>query len=525
MKIFTILFAVIFACLLVVPSLAQADPISGAIASALLGAGVSAGVAAAIGSFVVSAVVSIGLSLAQAAFQDKPKTIVQNEIQTNVTTGGSTTGHKFILGRYATAGHMMMPMRTYSSANNAVLDVLNYVVEISNVSGIALNSVIVDNRKCTLSSTQNSVYGNRLVQLEKYNPIAKQIIHNGYIRFYDGTQIAADPQLVSKYGTGVRPVDNSFKGQGIAYAVVTFIRNPDIFPNFPAVKFDVDGIPLYDPRLDSTIGGSGSHRFGNSSTYEHTLNPVVMIYNIMRGITLSTGDIYGGQIDEEDLPFDNWTAAMNACDVLIGSRKTYRAGIEVNVAENPPNEIIEELKKACVAQMTEIGGVFKIQVGPPSSSILAITDDDILISEPSDLEPYPGIEGTYNAAIGTYVSPQAKWQGVEIDPLYNPTWEAEDGNRRLTLELGLPAVYIKTQAAQILDSLINDSRRFRVHNLVVPPSAAHLEPLDTISWTSTRNGYTSKLFEIQHAERRLGTAQQFVTIRERDSSGFRLDEF
>ncbi|MER3356353.1 MAG: hypothetical protein RLQ73_20655, partial [Hoeflea sp. D1-CHI-28] len=73
-------------------------------------------------------------------------------------------------------------------------------------------------------------------------------------------------------------------------------------------------------------------------------------------------------------------------------------------------------------------------------------------------------------------------------------------------------------AQHLLNSYINDNRRFLTHRMVLPPSYAALEPLDTISWTSERNGYTNKLFEVVEVEDRLSTLLQFVTLRERDAN-------
>ncbi|TXR46351.1 hypothetical protein [Phyllobacterium endophyticum] len=51
----------------------------------------------------------------------------------------------------------------------------------------------------------------------------------------------------------------------------------------------------YDIRRDSTNGGSGAHRWDNPATWEPSDNPVVLIYNIIRGIYYGTEWVYGGQ--------------------------------------------------------------------------------------------------------------------------------------------------------------------------------------------------------------------------------------
>ncbi len=152
----------------------------------------------------------------------------------------------------------------------------------------------------------------------------------GYVwcQFKDGSQTAADPDLVALYGSyPARPWEATMVGRGVAHAILTFLwrDDPQLWQGRPEVKLVVRGIRLYDPRKDSTAGGSGAHRYGTTSTHEWSDNPVVMIYNLFRGIQIRGGAIFGGGFTGDQLPYATWAAAMNACDVMIGSRKTYVA--------------------------------------------------------------------------------------------------------------------------------------------------------------------------------------------------------
>ena len=104
------------------------------------------------------------------------------------------------------------------------------------------------------------------------------------VKYYDGTQLAADPMLISKYGAAsVRPWTADMIGRGICYAILTFRYERTIFNGFPTVRFVMQGIPLYDPRKDSTAGGVGAHRWANLATWEWSANPIVQLYNLHRG--------------------------------------------------------------------------------------------------------------------------------------------------------------------------------------------------------------------------------------------------
>lgn len=520
-----ILFFAILAAFIAAPSGALAEPISSAIAIALAassaGAGTFAAIAAgfgALGAFATRIIVGAGLSLLSQAFAKKPKVNGQG-IQTEQTTTGDVTPAKFVVGTYAVEGHAVAP--AYSRFKNN--GILTYILEVSNVPVTGLTGRIVINGKYSdieapadSAGPFNEVFtgsGRRILtafRQDDTDPTA-------WLWFYDGTQTTAAAPLVHYYEHHVdRPWTTDHVLRGTAYAVLEFALDPEIYQGLPSVRFEVQGIKLYDPRKDTTVGGSGPHRWDDPTTWEWTENPQVINYNILRGITLPTGDIWGGRVDAEDLPLDNWFAAMNECDVLVGDRKQYVAGFEINVEEMEPVDVIEEMNRASFAQMSEFGGVFRVRVGAPAAPVLHVTDADFVITEGSVLTPFPAFDTVTNGITGTYVEPNDIWEGRDADLILNEDWVAEDGRQRVS-SLGLPAVSVKAQAQQLLNAYLLDGRRFRTHQMTLPPSFALVEPLDSISFTSEAFGYTSKVFEVIEVEDRPDTLLQVVTVREREA--------
>ena len=440
-------------------------------------------------------------------------------IQTEQTTTGDVTPAKFVVGTYAVEGHAVAP--AYSRFKNN--GILTYILEVSNVPVSGLTGRIVINGKYSdieapadSAGPFNEVFtgsGRRILtafRQDDTDPTA-------WLWFYDGTQTTAAEPLVRYYEHHVdRPWTTDHVLHGTAYAVLEFALDPEIYQGLPSVRFEVQGIKLYDPRKDTTVGGSGPHRWDDPTTWEWTDNPQVINYNILRGITLPTGDIWGGRVDAEDLPLDNWFAAMNECDVDVGGRKQYVAGFEINVEEMEPVDVIEEMNRASFAQMSEFGGVFRVRVGAPAAPVLHVTDADFVITEGSVLTPFPAFDTVTNGITGTYVEPNDIWEGRDADLILNEDWVAEDGRQRVS-SLGLPAVSVKAQAQQLLNAYLLDGRRFRTHQMTLPPSFALVEPLDSISFTSEAFGYTSKVFEVIEVEDRPDTLLQVVTVREREA--------
>ena len=117
----------------------------------------------------------------------------------------------------------------------------------------------------------------------------------------------------------------------------------------------------------------------------------------------------------------------------------------------------------------------------------------------------------------TWTDPGSLWEAREADPIHSPTWEAEDGGRRLTTSVNFAAVTRGTQVQRSAKALIADHRRMRVHTISLPPLAEGLMPLDVIAWTSDYNGYAAKTFEVLSVTRELLTGRVGAVLREIDA--------
>ena len=514
------IFLAVLLGLILAPDAAHAGPVFMAALSAGASVG-SAFAATTLGSFLTTTVIgklltSVAMSALAQALQSKPSSQPPG-IKTTTTQAGGTNPGQFILGRYATGGYAVAPAMSHGDAGRTPNAYLTYVIEVSDLPVTGLDGIIIDGIPCTLGATPHADYG---------LPVQGDFLDRAWVKFYAGTQTAADPMLLAKYGSyPERPWTADMVGTGIAYAIVTFQYDREVFDSLPAVRFVVDGLKLYDPRKDSTVGGSGTHRWSNPATWAFTNNPVVMIYNIMRGITLPDGSIWGGNFAAADLPLVNWFAAMNVCDAPVteGGETVarFRAGLEVSVGDEPA-QVIEELLKACSGQIVDMGGTWKIRAGGPGLPVLFVTDEDVIATRPEDFDPFPGLSETYNGITATYPEPKALWEAKEAAPIYNSAWEAEDGVRRLVANLQFAAVTSHRQARNLMRSAIKDHRRMRRHNLALAPFAMGLEPLDVVAWTSSRNGYAAKAFELGQVVDDLGAGVPLpqIAIREVDPSDF-----
>lgn len=396
------------------------------------------------------------------------------------------------MGKYATAGSLVYA-NTWGTDGDTPRAYLTYVVALSDFPCAGLLDV--------WEGSRGGQYNTGATPVTQGYPIA-QFADSGrdnlWVKFYDGTQTATDSFLTSTFGSDPDyPWHSTSIGKGVAYVIVTARRNPQIFAGFPRYKFALNGGKFYDQRLDSTAGGSGSHRFNDQTTWAHTLNPMVIANNILRGITYSGVPLFGLQdLPQSRVPSASWFASMNECDATINdidgnSHAQYRCGAEIR-SDMPAADIIDELLKACNGQIAEIGGVYKVLVGGPGASVMSFTDADVITSQPQTDNLFATLDQAVNGISGVYPEPIEAWDNKDAPIRVNQ--DAIDADTEIFTSVNYGMVWDASQVQRLQDAALKEASNQRRHAHTLPPPFFALEPLDTASWTSSRRGYSSKQF-------------------------------
>lgn len=497
-------------------------PFVGAAVAAASGFLVTAGSAIASSSILTNLLVSVSLTALGRALMPEPET-GGGGLKTKVTLAGGTLPQTVIFGRRATGGALIAPPYSHGIAgdgNEVEHLVIPYNLADYPIDGV--ESVIIDGKLCVFdqpSDRDGGIYG-----------LGTTVFPDrAWLRTHDGRQTAPDAMMRALYADHpLRPWGPDAILTGIAYATLTYKYDPDMFSGLPQAKFVLRGARLYDPRKDSTVaGGSGSQRWNTPSTWVWTENPIVMAYNLFRGLTLGDGTVYGLKVPAARLPVANWAAAMNKCDETVavnggGTRVRYRAGIEFSVSDEPL-KVVEKLGLSCGADFAEEGGVWTVDVGAPASVAAWLTDDDLIVEADDTDDPFAPLTEVFNGAHATWPNPARLWEASEARPYYNSTFEAADGGRRLVADLELEAVSDRRQVKALLREYVKDARRTRKAVVTLPPAFVGLRPLQVISWTSAKRGFVSKRFEIRSKRIDPLTLCPTFGLRERDPSDYDPD--
>ncbi|MGK7056942.1 phage tail protein [Bradyrhizobium sp. 1050_B9_N1_2] len=423
--------------------------------------------------------------------------------------GGGDVPRSFGLGYHVTAGSLVYANTHGAAAYDTPNAFLTQVIALSDLPGERLVGLWVNGARVTIA-VGDADYTNPGVGDLGYAVPEYIRPHNGegsptphlWIKFYNGTQTAADAFVVAHCNSAERPYTSRHVGKGICYAVIHAFNDENLWSGFPTFKFELSGVPLYDPSRDSTVGGSGAHRYGDRSTWggDGDNYPAVQIYNLLRGFSYGGAWLYGLQnMAAARLPVANWIAQIDKCRATVigasGPEPSYRTGGQINVNAQL-GHAIEALLTGCQGRISEIGGFYKIHLGAPDSPTFTFSDGDILSTETQVYRPFFSLADSVNGIQATYPDPDQGWNTATAPPYYREDLEALDGDRRLMADPSFDFVPFAEQVQRLQKSAIEEAQRARTHTLSLPPAFWIVEPGDVGEWTSARNGYVAKQFRV-----------------------------
>lgn len=442
----------------------------------------------------ISVVVGVVSTLAEQAFGPKPAATAAAGTSETLQVGGTVPAY-FVMGTWALQGKREY-VNTWGTAGDTPNAYRTEVISFGDLPITALIGLFESSQAMTLTSSGHTTQGYPVA--ERANAGSNRF----WQEFFSGSQVTANSFLTGKFGSDpTRPWLTDMIGLGIPYATLTAMWDRTIWTGDPNCMFAVRGIPLYDPRLDSTAGGSGTQRLNDQTTWAFSDNRAVMIYNILIGIRYQNAIVWGGRCAQTQLPYAVWAAAMNVCDVAIslvagGTEKQFRGGRVVQFTDRP-TDVIQELLVGANARIAECAGTYTILVGPVGAADGAFTDTDIIVTEAGNLDPFPNLDNTINGATAAYLEPSEAWNRKDATPYYRSDLEASDRGQRHASALDLTAsVFSGTQAQRILKATVEEGRRFLKHVMPMTPQFGSYRPLNTLAWTSAENAYSTKQFLI-----------------------------
>jgi hypothetical protein len=468
---------------------------------------------------IINIAISIGLSYISKKLSNKAEEKARKKVkQETVSNSGSILEIQYgegqprvvAIGTVVTAGQAVFD-NTFGTANKT----LQRVLKISDFRCSALSRVAIDNAWVSLGS----------LDATKGYPVTSGD-YSGliWVKFLDGSQTTADSYLTGNDNPDGRWSTNH-KGIGCCYVIVTLEYDDEKLNTIPEMLFEVDGAPLYDFRKDTSVGGSGSHRWNDPTTWEFSENPILAEYNYRMGFyTGSNGsghDTFCGMgMAQSELDYSRYEAAADICDEVVEGEARYRISTFLE-ADREHGDNLEDLMLSCAGMVVEsVTGPYPI-LGASQTPVATLTNDDLVADAPVEFRKHRPVSEVVNTVSGVYSEPNFVY--AETGYAAQSITAAVTADRRtIDYNLNLPMVPSKRQAEQLASIYLSENRYEATKTVTVGPKWQVLEVGDWITWTDDEDGAASRDYQIVSLGiASLGSDQPRVvqlTLQERDDS-------
>ena len=299
---------------------------------------------------------------------------------------------------------------------------------------------------------------------------------------------------------------SNHKLSGVAYLAFKFTWNQDAFSSLPEVKVVLKGKKIYDPRLDSTKGGSGSHRQDTASTWTYSPNSALCLLDYLRNTR------YGKGLPNSSFEtnYDSFKTSANICETQVTPYTSAPSDIdlfETNLVIDTEQKVIDnvrELLNPMRAIFTYTQGKYFLIIENTGTSSLSLNSDNII----GGIKIFGEKKNTkYNRVIGTFVNPDKEWQedtitfppaddsGLAVGDRY-ATLLAEDNGTQLEGNFTFQGITNPYQAEELCEIILRRSRNALAVEVMVTSEALNLTIGDIVDLTYSTGGFSAKPFRV-----------------------------
>jgi hypothetical protein len=270
----------------------------------------------------------------------------------------------------------------------------------------------------------------------------------------------------------------------------------DGLPSFSAV---VRGARVYDPRKDSTNGGSGSHRYTDPTTWEWTRNPALAARHYL---THEWGlGIANSRIDDATV-----IAAANACEAQITLREGYtESQFSVDGFLSTSQSPLDNLDEICAAMggfAAPSGSKWRIMAGAWTAPAADAVLRDEHVVEDAEITVFQDAGEVFNSVRGRYRDSQ--WQITDFPSYSSPTYVSQDNGETIWRDVDLPLTLDPIRAQRVAKLTLFRARQSLVYSATFSIAAWRFQAGDRLRLLLTEYGWdtvsqdsgTGKVFRV-----------------------------
>jgi hypothetical protein len=487
---------------------AFAAPIAGFLTGALASIGITATITA---GAIVGLGLSLGLSAVSTLFQKTPS--FSNSLAARLSLNEDTTApRKIVFGTTATGCDLRFK-ETWGKKN----DRLSLVIALASHQLTSIQSVTMD---------AVEVWAN-----------GRDISGNKYDDGYD----EVSPYTVGVAGSGRSVGSGNYwrptaSFTGCAYMVITYrLDKTKVWTDGLPSKITTvaNGCPVYDPRLDSTNGGSGSMRPGDQTTWSFTStasgmqigrNPALALLTFLIGWRINGKLVWGMGIPASRINFASFIVYANVCEEHVqtasgGTVQRYTCDGIFSTSDSFETVINTICLSMGTTILVDVDGVYTLIEGYDDTltTPFALTGDDIV--SPGVWSPSPAARERFTSISGRFADPSQlyvlnDWGSIDVDPLYDAIPRAQ------TVDMG--CVNRAETAQRIAKQMLVKSKYGGTYSAVFGPRAFGVSVGSLVSLSLGPQGFNNKLFRVIQQEESFDLLFQ-MTLREESPEIYEWD--
>ena len=244
----------------------------------------------------------------------------------------------------------------------------------------------------------------------------------------------------------------------------------------------VRGAMLYDPRLDSAVGGAGPQRFDNPATWTwNNGNAALVALRYMIGERAPDGKVIWGVGETlDDIDIDSVIAAANVADEIRDGKPRFRLG-GFYPTSNDHESFFAQWEASTGGKVARIGGRRFIWLPHNDLAPVGTIEDRHILREAGiSLRAGQEPEVLVNTARGRFIDPDELYQGAPYPEIEEPDALADDGRPRV-LPLDFPWVQDVEIAERNARYAIRRSRYGRVWRFAMGWAGALYHPFAVVA--------------------------------------------
>jgi len=302
---------------------------------------------------------------------------------------------------------------------------------------------------------------------------------------------------------------------GVAHVKYAWLVDEEKLPDGVPSRYTqvCEGALVYDPRRDSTRGGSGTHRADDQTTWAYATldgnsqpigrnNALQALWYLLgwRVQNVQTGEwmlMCGRGISPEDINFNTFIAGANACEV---------AGYYTDLLLSTDDEhTSNEDKITCdglIGRLLDPGGLWSYYANVDDTAQIAVelTDDDVTEDSTVRWLEWKGMSEQFNSVIGKFINPSVNtlYQPFAYPAVRDSVYEANLGFKSRRTQ-DFPQVLSHVLAQRLARLKLNSGQYQGEFTASWKMKAMQAQAYSVVRYTSDRFGWV-KLFRVWRHE-------------------------